>query len=588
MSGSVNGKDPFAFAMPLEELEQTGLASVSVGRSTLALVLHEDQVYAIDNRCPHMGFPMDRGSVRNGILTCHWHHARFDLNTGGAFDLWADDAPTFPVEIREGEIWVDVESHGDIVTQNRERLWLGLERGLSLVIGKACIQLEERKMTRDVIEAGLKFGCLYRQAGWGQGLTILGCMVNLLPDLKREDRARALFHGLAAVAAETSGSPYRHRVQPLPGNVEDRAQLKSWFREFMEVRDFEGAERCLITAIRGGGEPAYLMDMMASAVLDHRYIDVGHPMDFTNKAFQILDKTDWSEPETVLTSLVRGIAGAQRMEESHAWRHPVDLVELLHATFEKLEDALAEGAAQNGAWQGDPDCVDMILTGEPDEVVEYLLRALARGMPAQALTVHVCHAAAMRIAQFHTSNEISDWDTALHTFTFSNAIMQAFRRAPTASVLRGAFDAAMSIHLDRFLNIPAARIPQKRASDRAPEEMRSELGHLLNRQYQVNQAGALVMEHLTHDTETGRLRAALAGCLLREDRDFHTIQCIEASFALQDELKAAYGDQPWLDPDVPLVAAARYLAAHAPTMRSQGQTYSIALRLHRGEKIFEG
>jgi hypothetical protein len=31
------------------------------------------------------------------------------------------------------------------------------------------------------------------------------------------------------------------------------------------------------------------------------------------------------------------------------------------------------------------------------------------------------------------------------------------------------------------------------------------------------------------------------------------------------------------------VAAARYLAAHSPTMRSQGQTYDIARRLSRGE-----
>ncbi len=36
-----------------------------------------------------------------------------------------------------------------------------------------------------------------------------------------------------------------------------------------------------------------------------------------------------------------------------------------------------------------------------------------------------------------------------------------------------------------------------------------------------------------------------------------------------------------------LVAAARYLAAHAPTVRAQGQTYQIAYRLNRGERLFE-
>jgi len=37
-----------------------------------------------------------------------------------------------------------------------------------------------------------------------------------------------------------------------------------------------------------------------------------------------------------------------------------------------------------------------------------------------------------------------------------------------------------------------------------------------------------------------------------------------------------------------LIAAIRYLAAHSPTVRAQGQTYTIAQRLHRGERLFEG
>jgi hypothetical protein len=39
------------------------------------------------------------------------------------------------------------------------------------------------------------------------------------------------------------------------------------------------------------------------------------------------------------------------------------------------------------------------------------------------------------------------------------------------------------------------------------------------------------------------------------------------------------------DAALPLVAAARYLAAHATTTRSQRQTFEIARRLHRGERL---
>jgi hypothetical protein len=36
-----------------------------------------------------------------------------------------------------------------------------------------------------------------------------------------------------------------------------------------------------------------------------------------------------------------------------------------------------------------------------------------------------------------------------------------------------------------------------------------------------------------------------------------------------------------------LIATTRYLAAHAPTARAQAQTYRIALRLNRGEQVFD-
>ena len=50
-----------------------------------------------------MGFPLDRGSVEDGILACHWH---YDVASGCTFDLWADDVPTCPVEVHDGEVWI--------------------------------------------------------------------------------------------------------------------------------------------------------------------------------------------------------------------------------------------------------------------------------------------------------------------------------------------------------------------------------------------------------------------------------------------------------------------------------------------------
>ena len=97
---------------PLAQLKERGCAVVTGGGHAIAVFYHEGNVYAVDNRCPHMGFPLDRGSVKDGILTCHWHHARFDLSSGGTFNPFADDVRSFPVEVVDGEVWVDPEAAG--------------------------------------------------------------------------------------------------------------------------------------------------------------------------------------------------------------------------------------------------------------------------------------------------------------------------------------------------------------------------------------------------------------------------------------------------------------------------------------------
>jgi nitrite reductase/ring-hydroxylating ferredoxin subunit len=92
----------FALAGSLEELKTKGRLVVRGGHRPILVIYDRGRVFALDNRCPHMGFPLERGSVEDGILTCHWHHARFDLESGCTFNLWADDVPIFPVENSNG------------------------------------------------------------------------------------------------------------------------------------------------------------------------------------------------------------------------------------------------------------------------------------------------------------------------------------------------------------------------------------------------------------------------------------------------------------------------------------------------------
>jgi len=565
------------------EVHAAGRLAVHLDGHAVALFAWDGRLYAVDNRCPHMGFPLDRGSVADGILTCHWHHARFDLAGGGTFDQFADDVRAYPVDVRDGDVYVDLSPRGDPAAHHRRRLRDGLERDIPLVIAKAALVLGGNGSATEAVRIGLEFGTRYRAAGWGQGLTILTCYANLLPYLDDADRPWALYQGLSAVARDTGGAAPRFVLAPLPDSAAGVDLLTDWFRRFVEVRDAEGAERCIVSAVRAGADAAALARMLFAAATDHRFIQIGHVLDFTNKAFEALDIAGWTHAETALAGLATAYATADRMEESNEWRHPVDLVAIVETAAQALPAALENrrrGQTDGPARAMDQSALVPVLLGDdPRAIGNALLDALRDGMEPVEVAAAVAYAAALRIARFPQSNEFGDWDTALHTFTFANAVHQGLRRGGSTLLVRGVFDAAMSVYLDRFLNVPPARLPE--ADREAPRDLLAELAATLDRQQQAAAAARLVTTYLARGGDVDRLLAVLGRLLVREDRNFHTIQMIEAAVRQHAGLRGTPAGTHVL------VAAVRYLAAHAPTVRAQGQTFEIARRLHRGERLFE-
>src|ERR671933_2697088 len=149
----------FVRAARLNDVRAARQMHIRVADHSLALFFHDGRVYAVDNRCPHMGFPLHRGTVQNGILTCHWHHARFDLASGGTFDQFADEARVFRVETRDDEVWVDLEPRENRPAYQRRRLLDGLERNISLVVAKSTIGLlAAEEAPAEPFRVGLEFG----------------------------------------------------------------------------------------------------------------------------------------------------------------------------------------------------------------------------------------------------------------------------------------------------------------------------------------------------------------------------------------------------------------------------------------------
>ncbi|HJS32524.1 MAG TPA: Rieske 2Fe-2S domain-containing protein [Alphaproteobacteria bacterium] len=585
---------PLIRVATLDELKAKRTVVVQTRRCPLLVAWDGAKVVALDNRCPHLGFPLHRGTIADGILTCHWHHARFDLASGGTFDLWADDIPTAEVQIKDGVVWVGgTTRYADGAMHWRNRLRAGMEHNIRLVMAKAILGLlADGVSPADIIRDAALFGVRNRD-GWGTGLTTLVALAALVPKLPPEETYLALYQGISRVAADCEGHTSHRERQPLAGAVRPLPILTRWLRHWTQGRQRDGAERTLLTALAQGASPAEVTAMMLMAASDRYFADGGHALDFINKAFESLESIGWSHASAVLPLVIEQMVEARGGEELISWRHPVDLVALCETAFSGLPDRLAQQAAAREPWTGHASLAAEILHEDPQSIIASIETAITAGAQAADLARALAYAAALRVARFGTSNEFSDWVTAHHVFTYCNALHQMLKRIGDSRpsnrdplILRGVFHGAMRLWMIRFLNVPAARIPggpgdtlEDLPAD--PVELQSAFLAALDRRGEVQSGARLAARYLTIGHPVQGLLATLAQAGLREDAEFHTYQMLEAAWRQAQE----WGDTP--EAHHILIAAARYIAAHAPTARAQLQTATVARRLSHGLSVHE-
>ncbi len=572
--------DEFIHVGSLEEVQARSPLVVSRGSVPIVLFRYGDALHAVDNRCPHMGFPLHRGTVEDGILTCYWHHARFDLVSGCTFNLFADDVDSYAMEVRDGEVFLDIRPpRTDPVKRWTRRLQEGMEQNLGLIVGKSVVGLHSSGVTpNEITRQGALYGVRLRE-DWSSGLTILSAMANLCDHLEGEEQIAPLYHALVHVARDCAGQTPKFAIQPLHNQDIPQEHLKRWFRYFVEVRSTEGAERCLLTAIHKGMSDAQLADLIVTAATDHFYLDDGHVVDFINKAFELLDRIGWQQASQILPSLIRPLCTAARSEERNAWRHPIDLVPLLKEAFDLLPALVEEG--RDKSWTRSEALTEALFGDDPATPIEALKEAIRQGAKTVQLAQVVAYAAALRIVRFHVQNEFADWIAVLHSFTYANALHQLLKRAQSPELLRGVFHGAMQVHLDRFFNIPSARLPTRKERREEIEPIQPRLLDLMNLQQQTDDAGQMVYSYLGAGGDGQVLLRTLSEGLLREDAEFHSFQMLEAAVRQYQEL------DDFSEKTLVMVGAARYLAAHSPTQRAMQQTLRVALRLHRGDPVYE-
>ena len=242
----------------------------------IALFQINGQVFAIDNRCPHEGYPLVQGNVdENCVLTCNWHNWKFRLADGECI-LGGDDVRSYPVKVEAGKVLVN------LADPPAEQLEAKILKGLKIAFDERDFERICREITRlryyelDPIVAvkkaiewshdRLEFGMTHAYAALAEWL--------ILTNEYEGDWERQLVC-LSETVDHMAFDALRHKLYPL-------AETKSPFDagEFCAAVEEERRDAAEAMVLGGLADGLHWLDMEAAfarAALAH-YNDFGHSL----------------------------------------------------------------------------------------------------------------------------------------------------------------------------------------------------------------------------------------------------------------------------------------------------------------------
>jgi len=371
------------------------------------LVACGDQIFAIANRCPHEGFPLSEGTLGPGcVLTCNWHNWKFDLASGAAL-VGRDPVRAYPLEERDGEIYVDLADPPP--EARRARAFEGLEVALA-DNDRPRLARETARLQRAGFDAAaaLVHAFTVRNDRLEDGMTHAhGAAADWLALAARapsaEARLAAMLEPLGHIAWDTEGAA------AFPYATDVAAWDADGFVAAVEAEDEPRAIAHARGALARRLPYRQLAPAIGAAALAH-YADFGHCVIYTRKTGQLIERLGDAVAEPALLALTRMLVRARRED--------------LLPEFRGYARALA-------AWDGKgrqparaADFIGLSVDGA-------LARAVASsGRPMRELFDALLGAGAWNLLHFDpaveraTDNAIADnvsWLDVTHVLTFANA-----------------------------------------------------------------------------------------------------------------------------------------------------------------------
>ena len=525
--------DSFVRVADLAEVEEGKPKAVRVEGHSVALFLHDGELYATDNQCPHMGYPLTRGIARGGVLTCDWHGYSYDMAGGGCFTGGCDDLDTFPVQVRDGAVFVDVASGG---SKRHDAHFLLLQEGLnngdSWTLSKAIAILlakgvSERETLESIVRHMGRHIATHRHEIGGHDVAQFVNGLNLARRYQPEDRLIPLMMA-ASAAAGTAGD--RPPVEPLPPPV-DWPRLAGWVRYFAADKMSEGIEKCLITARRPGDRDGDIVPLLLECAVQPHFLGQQDNLRNLIHLAELLDEFGWDLSEELVCNLAGKMLGRGRPVPMDVLREAMDL-------FTDAEAVIEEASANQGQ-SGKYDengLAEALVSGDIATTFGAVSESLRQGASIGQIATTMVLLAADRMARTPVGMS-PGWHDLGWELALGSNLRAVEKQAGFAVAARACYHAAWRFFDDRWLNISTRKLTDLPGSDSRPEPGESAAGEgalqdLLEavESIRIREIGRMTRDYLNSGFSGDRLLSELGLTILKDDNGWSLLNTLRSVF----------------------------------------------------------
>jgi nitrite reductase/ring-hydroxylating ferredoxin subunit len=423
-------------------------------KRSVALFNVDGRIYATNNQCPHMGYPLTRGTVRYGVVTCDWHGRSFDLDGGGCFMPGCDDLETFPVEVRSDDVWIGLGKTAYTRKDKHLRLlWEGLLRSDEWTIAKA-IGLLQAGGVPDTEIAHVCLRHLGRHVtteGGPEAGSKVSSLINGIKVARKYEGEEQLI-ALAGAARATAGEAgQRQPIKPLPPPV-TWEKIEGLCRVFSRDRMEPGIERCLVTARQDDKHNDRILKLLYECVVEDHFL--GFPDNLTSMAYlcQIVSEFGWERSQELVCNLGSKLAGRRRSEPRQFLRVAMETMKSLAPVILEIQGVRTKPADLQH--QHEDALADALVGADVRRAFEAVGAVLKAGIPCERVIDTFVLLAADRMARTPV-NVNSGWAELTTELNLSVSLRTAFKHGGATVTAKALFHTAYQFFQDRWLNIPA-------------------------------------------------------------------------------------------------------------------------------------